>query len=402
MSDPKAFPARIPLEKPTDRQLSAAMHRMYDVWNPHEDRGNEFFSNFKYSPLTGLERRPGISRRDPSKVLLIDGTYYVWYTCRRTDSPPVGPEKATDTVPSRDWDLADVWYATSTDGFHWEEQGPATSRPPRGEFGWRTNCTPDILVWRGRYYLYFQAYSEIMGQGDSCCASMAEADSPRGPWRSLGRPVLERGGPDDWDRGCIHDPFPLIYRGRIHLFYKGSPGAKRGGENLIRAQGVAIADHPAGPFEKSPLNPVTNSGHETCLWPYREGIAGMMLLDGPEKNTVQYAPDGLNFEVKSLLVMPPMAPGPFCPDAFADNGDGRGITWGLCHVGPGGRASANESILLRFDCALSRDVDRPALKGNNLRFDEATFLQPTMALRGGSRRQILDHRAQVDRETIVK
>ena len=132
MSKQKPFPCRMPIEKPKDREISAAMHRMYDVWNPHEDRGNEFFSNFKYTRLTGFEEGPGISRRDPSKVLRIDGKYYVWYTCRRTDSPPVGPENATDTIPSRDWDLASVWCATSADGFHWEEQGPATVRPPQG------------------------------------------------------------------------------------------------------------------------------------------------------------------------------------------------------------------------------------------------------------------------------
>jgi len=400
MDDPKAFPARMPLQKPAARPLSAAMHRMYDAWNPHEDRGNEFFSNFQYTRLTGLDDGPGVSRRDPSKVLRIDGKYYVWYTCRRTDSPPVEPEKATDTIPSRDWDLASVWYATSDDGVHWEEQGPATVRPPKGEYGWRSNCTPDILVWKDRYYLYFQAYSDIIHGGDCCSVSMAESDSPDGPWRSLGRPVVEPGGPDDWDCGCIHDPFPLVYKGRIWLYYKGSPGQKRGGANIIRAQGVALADDPAGPFEKSPLNPITNSGHETCLWPFREGIAGMMILDGPEKNTVQYAPNGLNFEVKSLLVMPPIAPGPFVPDAFADNGDGRGITWGLCHIGRRGGAPAQGSFLARFDCDLSLYVDRPMFKRNNLRFDEHTYFQPTMALSDGMRRRILKEAPQVDRDTV--
>jgi hypothetical protein len=125
---PHAFPLEIPLEKPNDRPLSAATARLYDVWNPQEDRGNEFFSNFRYTPLTGLERGPGISRRDPSKVLRIDGTYYVWYTYRRTDAPPAGTDKATDTIPSRDWDLAEVWYATSGDGFHWQERGPTATR----------------------------------------------------------------------------------------------------------------------------------------------------------------------------------------------------------------------------------------------------------------------------------
>ena len=160
------FPAKMPLEKP-DRELSASIERLYDIWNPHEDRGNEFFSNFKYSPLEGFSREPNVSRRDPSKVLRIDGTYYVWYTCRRTKGAPVGHENATDEIPSVDWDLGDIWYATSEDGFHWEEQGPAATRPSKGEFGWRSNCTPDILVWKDKYYLYHQAYSEVIQGGDS-------------------------------------------------------------------------------------------------------------------------------------------------------------------------------------------------------------------------------------------
>jgi len=376
----KAFPAKIPLEKPSDRKLSAATERMYDLWNPHEDRGNELFSNFKYSRLEGFSREPNVSRRDPSKVIRVDGLYYVYYTHRRTQGPPAGPEKATDTIPSRDWDLAEIWYATSTDGFRWKEQGPAVKRPPKGQFGWRSNCTPDILVFKGRYYLYYQAYSAVIEGGDICPVTVAEADSPCGPFRAIGRPVVSPGGADDWDCACVHDPFPLIYKGKIYLYYKGSPGQKRGGDNIIRAQGVAIAENPAGPFEKSPLNPVLNSGHETCLWPYKTGIAALVSLDGPEKNTVQYAPDGVNFRMMSLLQVPPVAPGPFVVDAFADNGDGRGITWGLCHINPDGGGSMNDSILARFDCDLSRDSDVPYFKRNNLRFDEHTYFQRVLAL----------------------
>ena len=393
------FPAKMPREKPADRKLSAAMARVYDVWNPHEDRGNEFFSNFKYSPLEGFSREANVSRRDPSKILRINGTYYVWYTCRRTESPPVGHEKATDTIPSVDWDLADIWYATSNDGFRWEEQGPAATRPPKGEFGWRSYCTPDILVWKGKYYLFHQADSEVIQGGDTCPVTIAEADSPNGPWTRLGRPIVEPGGPDDWDCNCVHDPFPLIYKGKIYMYYKGSPGQKRGGLNLIRAQGVAIADHPTGPYEKSPLNPVLNSGHETCLWPYKEGIAALVSLDGPEKNTVQYAPDGINFEMMSLLQVPPIAPGPFVPDAFANNGDGRGITWGLCHINPDGGGNMSESILARFDCDLSRDVNRDLFKRNNLRFDEPTYFQRVVALPDNMRQTILKEQDQVDQNT---
>ena len=161
-----AFPARIPLVKPTDRKLSAAMERLYDQWHPHEDRANELFSNFKYSRLKGFSIEPNVSRRDPSKIIRVDGTYYVYYTCRRTESPPAGAAGATDTIPSVDWDLAQIWYATSDDGFTWQEQGPAIKRPYKGQFGWRSNCTADILIWQGKYYLYYQAYSVMLKGGD--------------------------------------------------------------------------------------------------------------------------------------------------------------------------------------------------------------------------------------------
>jgi hypothetical protein len=396
----KPFPARIPLEKPTDRPLSAAIERLYDVWNPREDRANELYSNFKYSRLEGFSYDDNTSRRDPSKVLRIHGTYYVWYTRRQTESPPAGPKNATDTVPSFDWDLAEIWHAASNDGFTWVERGPAVKRLPKPQYGWRSVSTPDVLAWGGKYYLYYQGFNEIPGlKGDRAAATVAEADSPNGPWRALGRVVVDFGADGQWDMGAIHDPYPLVYQGKIHLFYKGSPGKGGRDGTLVRAQGVAVAEHPLGPFAKSPLNPVLNSGHETCLWPWKEGIAAIVSLDGPEKNTVQYAPDGVSFQMTSILQVPPIAPGPFVPDAFAAGGDGRGFTWGLCHVNPDGGGSAKHSILARFDCDLSLDVDRPPLKRNNLRFDEKTYFQERVKLPQYMLNRIQRERDKVDRDT---
>jgi predicted GH43/DUF377 family glycosyl hydrolase len=383
------FPARVPPEKPVNRPLSAAMARLYDVWNPHEDRGNELYSNFKFSPLEGFSYAGNTSRRDPSKVLRIDGVYYVWYTRRQTVAPPAGPRKATATVPSFDWDLAEIWYATSEDGFNWQEREAAVTRPSKPQYGWRSVSTPDVLAWGGKYYLYFQGFNEIPGlQGDRAAATVAEADSPDGPWRSLGKVVVDFGAPGEWDSNAIHDPYPLVYNGQIYLYYKGSPGKQGADGTLVRAQGVAVADHPLGPFVKSPLNPVLNSGHETGLWPWKGGVAALVSLDGPEKNTVQFASDGVNFEMKSLVQMPPIAPGPYVPDAFADNGDGRGITWGLSHINPNGGGGSDYSILARFDCDLSLEVDRPEFKRNNLRFDEPTYFQRRVRLPTDMRQRI--------------
>ena len=50
--------------------------------------------------------------------------------------------------------------------------------------------------------------------------------------------------------------------------------------------GVAIADNILGPYHRSEYNPVTNSGHETCLWQYNGGIAAFLRTDGVEKNSL--------------------------------------------------------------------------------------------------------------------
>ena len=35
---------------------------------------------FSYSILKGLEPENGVTRRDPSDVIKVDDTYYLWYT----------------------------------------------------------------------------------------------------------------------------------------------------------------------------------------------------------------------------------------------------------------------------------------------------------------------------------
>ncbi|MFC2087767.1 hypothetical protein ACFLSA_06375 [Bacteroidota bacterium] len=185
------------------------------------------------------------------------------------------------------------------------------------------------------------------------------------------------------------------------MYYKGAPGKGGREGTIVRAQGVAIADNPLGPYTKSPLNPVINSGHETGLFSWKEGIAAIISLDGPEKNTIQWAPDGINFEVMSMIQVPPIAPGPFVPDAFADNGDGRGITWGLMHIDTEDNEGNPYKFLARFDCDLSLDVDIPELKRNNLRFMEETYFLSRIELPDRMKKQILEKQAEVDKNTIL-
>jgi hypothetical protein len=359
----------VPRERP-DMKLSPAMERIYADYPAVQPELNELFTNFKYTPIEGLDYNNGdgtISRRDPSKIVLVNGKYYVWYTHRETSTPPRGSKGGGKTIPSTDWDLAEIWYATSQDGFTWKEQGVAVPRPPKPIAGWRSISTPDALVWKGKYYLFYQAYLEMSGtRGDDCPVSVSVADSADGPWTPANKVILPTGPMGTWDQYKIHDPYPIAYRGRIYLYYK----SEMGGTPKAPMQGVAVGDHPLGPFEKHPLNPVINSGHETGLFPFREGIAALVGRHGHEHNTIQYAPDGVSFEIAAITDTLPIAPGPYTPDAFADSGNGRGISWGLCHFKGLGGPGKSHSVLARFDCDLSLDIDDPEFKQTD------TFVSP--------------------------
>ncbi|MGC6432016.1 MAG: glycoside hydrolase family 117 protein [Jejuia sp.] len=370
------FPFFIPSEKP-NRPLSKAVERNYDAYEAIRPEQTELYSQFRYTKLKGFDYNGGdgtVTRRDPSKVIFENGKYYVWYTGRKTKYKAVGmsrAKEATDKIPSADWDLADIWYATSEDGFTWEEQGIAVPRPPKPQPGWRSVTTTDILKFKGKYYLYFQAFMEASGlRGDFCPVSVAYADSPDGPWTHTGKIVIPNGPEGSWDQYSIHDPYPLVHDGKIYLYYKGDfdkrPELK---PSKIRMQGLAIAEDPLGPFVKHPLNPVINSGHETTLFPFKEGVAAIVQRDGQEHNTIQYAKDWVNFDIAAITELLPVAAGPYVPDAFSDTKDGRGITWGISHIiNAGGDWKSNHTILLRFDCDLSQDIHDDDMKHHHYNY----------------------------------
>ena len=358
----KAFPYTV-TETVRQRKLSAAMKRSLLRYDGDTPKTNELSSSFKFTRLKGLDYHNGdgtVSRRDPSKIIFANGKYYVWYTRRSTPMPPQGADKCSDTIPSTDWDLCDIGYATSVDGFTWKEQGVAVPRPPKPAPGWRSVSTTDILVWKGKYYLYYQAFLEASGKrGDYCPVAMSYADSPEGPWTATNKIVIANGAQGEWDQFAIHDPYPLVHNGKIYLYYK---SAFNRPDNKWVAGGLAISDDPQGPFKKHPLNPVLNSGHEVSLFPFKKGVAALTIVDGNEHSTIQYADDWVNFEIAATSVLMPVAAGPRVVDAFTDTTDGRGITWGLSHFTNAGEKGKQHSILARFDCDLSRDLDDAAMK----------------------------------------
>ncbi|WP_343330992.1 glycoside hydrolase [Polaribacter staleyi] len=376
-----AFPYNVTKET-KDLKMSAAMKRSFNNYDGIHPAENELYSQFKYTQLKGFDYHGHdgtISRRDPSKVIFENGKYYVWYTYRNTIVPPIGSKRAnesTDKIPSTDWDLSEIWYATSKDGVTWEEQGVAVSRPPKPEVGWRSVSTTDILKWEGKYYLYYQGFMEASGKsGDYCPVAMSYSNSPDGPWTAVKGAVIENGKEGEWDQYAIHDPYPLVHDGKVYIYYKSAfnrPG------NVWVAGGLAIADSPMGPFKKHPLNPVLNSGHEVSLFPFKEGVAAFVIKDGNEHNTMQYAKDWVNFEIASIGELYPIAPGPYVPDAFTNTKNGRGITWGLSHFTNAGTKNKGHSILARFDCDLSLDYDEPVFKKTGIWHKPAVYFSQGM------------------------
>jgi predicted GH43/DUF377 family glycosyl hydrolase len=287
--------------------------------------------DFRYRPA--MPREEGVTRRDPSPVIEVDGTYHVWYS--RNEDAAHGF-------------TATVYHATSEDGVEWTEQGEAIGRGGSGAFDECGVFTPTVLAAEDRYYLYYTAMPDRWRQYPQTtrgAIGVAVADSPSGPWtKHDGNPVLEcSDDPDAFDSLRVDDACIVPRDGRYWLYYKGREWNESPRNTKM---GVARSSDPLGPWTKHAENPVLESGHEVCVWPHGDGVGCLVSEIGPEGNTLQFSDDGLHFW-KAADAMPPQAPGPYRRDAF-EEGHGPGITWGLCIGG----VASDWPYLLRFDCNL--------------------------------------------------
>ncbi len=307
----------------------------------YKNGGGEWFCGFVYTPLNGLGPENGVHRRDPSSIIKVDDTYFVYYT--KSTGEYFGNSVKDDYTKKFPWDYADIAFASSKDGINWKEEGIAVPRGKQGEYDERTVCTPDILAHDGKYYLVYQAQpqNEFYRNGAEFVA-MAIAESPYGPFIKTNKKIVDRSPDGEWFgkeennynskdfKGPTHDPMLMVYDNKFYLYFKGASGGHGQFCGKDTRWGVAISDNIDGPYEHSPYNPITNSGHETLLWHYKGGIACLINRDGPEKDTIQYAEDGVNFEVMAVVRDTPQAGGAFrCENT--DRHPLEGLRWGLCH-----------------------------------------------------------------------
>lgn len=326
------------------KQISLASQRAIE--RGYDKKGPEWMTEFDVYPLQGdFAFEEGVIRRDPSSVLLVGNTYHCWYTKGQGETVGFGSDDPSDKVFP--WDLTEVWHATSEDGIEWKEQACAISRGKAGSFDDRAVFTPEVFTEDGLFYLVYQSVQFPYTNRQIEQIAIAHSESPYGPWEKSKDPILSPQQDGEWlgdvdsrfsvkskgsfDSHKVHDPCLVKFNNQYYLYYKGETMGEEmnfGGREI--KHGVAIADHPLGPYIRSPLNPISNSGHEVVVWNFQNGIASLLTTDGPEKNTIQFAQDGLNFEIKAHIKGAPEAIGLFretAPDAISSPG----LSWGLCH-----------------------------------------------------------------------
>ncbi|MEM7371888.1 MAG: family 43 glycosylhydrolase [Bacteroidota bacterium] len=297
--------------------------------------------------------------RDPTSPIKLGDTYHIWFS-KSWGLPPVGQTKGSQEAYQDiknqwkriySWDFVSIWHATSKDGYHWEEQGMALEPGPVGSYDDRCVFTPDILVANGKYYLYYQVAKSphVFREGPHQIA-MAWADSPNGPWHKSEQPLLFPSEHGHFDSRKVHDPSLIVKGGKYYLYYKGDGDHSNRfqfGEPFYIGWGVAIADQPEGPFVKSPLNPIVVGGHEVAIFPYKSGVCGL-VRQGPELYSLQYAEDGVNFQLVSHVTDVPHAATFFREGHFKDidQHPAEFPKWGLSHTY---RLGSKEAFIVRYD-----------------------------------------------------
>ncbi len=288
-----------------------------------------------HSKVEGIGAETGVMRRDPSDIIKVDGLYYVWYS-------------KGEISPGYD---ATVWYATSEDGHTWTEKGEALAKGKPSSWEGASVFTPNVLVAEGRYWLFYTGTSREFGKGfnPDSKIGIAVSDSPDGPWERLAtNPALKNSDTrDEFDSHLVDDACLIAREGKYWFYYKGRQLGKSPGQTQM---GLAIADHPQGPYLKHESNPVIPGNHEVLVWAQGSGVAAMIGTTGPKEitNSILYAEDGIHFSKTHDVINGPVAAGAYRPEAFTESGNGELPKWGV-EIGSAKEKTVSLPFIQRFD-----------------------------------------------------
>jgi beta-xylosidase len=302
-------------------------------------------TEFSFDEVTGIGFEEGVTRRDPSDVMKVDDTYYVYYT------------KIPDAEPQY-WGAgywgASVWCAISKDeGFSWTEVGEMLRVGEKGRWDSQAVFTPNITYANGKYYLYYTGVrptpKNVNGEfennstSDITAIGVAVSESPTGPFtRVSDSPILKVSPePEKFDSFRVDDASLLFRNGLYWMYYKGRTRVNGSGGPAHTKTGAAFSKYPQGPFTKLD-EPVLSESHEVLIWPQGTGVAAFASLS----ETFEYAPNGINFMADKLnakVKKRAVAPGAFRPDITNPVVVGEGLKWGISMV-----INRHECYLTRF------------------------------------------------------
>ncbi|SHM98261.1 Glycosyl hydrolases family 43 [Cyclobacterium lianum] len=301
---------------------------------------------FTFTDVAGIGYEKGLTRRDPSDVIKVGQTHYVYYT------------KIPDAQPEY-WGAgywgASVWCAKSEDdGYSWTEVGQMLDVGAAAQWDSQAVFTPNILYAGGKYYLYYTGVKPTPGNAegefennnisDITAIGVAVADSPEGPFKRVDQtPILQVSvEPEKFDSYRVDDASLLYRNGLYWLYYKGRSLLGGQGGPAHTAMGVAYAKNPEGPYTKYG-NEILDRSHEVLIWPHGTGVAAFASLS----ETFEYAPDGIDFmsnKLNAKVDERAVAPGAFRPDLTNKAIVGEGLRWGISMV-----PNKHECYLVRFE-----------------------------------------------------
>jgi hypothetical protein len=317
--------------------ISCALHAQ--GWETESIRTKFSKIDFLYDSLPGIGYERGCTRRDPSDVIKVGDTWYVYYTKIYGRSPGY-------------WGT--IWYATSkNEGYSWKEQGEILGLGKKDRFDAQATFTPNILVANGKYYLFYTGVKPTPGNEkgefennattDITAIGVAISDSPGGPFNRIDEePILKVSvEPEKFDSYRVDDASLLYRNGLYWLYYKGRSRLNKTEGPAHTQMGVAFSRYPQGPFTKFD-KPILPQSHEVMIWQEGYGIAALASLSG----TLEYAPDGIDFTSNKLALAIkqfPRAPGAYRPDLTGPKRTGEGLHWGISMVHNG-----DECYLIRY------------------------------------------------------
>ncbi len=275
-------------------------------------------ATLSYSPLTGIAPEAGLTRRDPSDIIFVDGKYYVWYT-KIIAGAPTYPEGYGGTI----------WFASSEDGINWTEEKEVIGAGAKGAFDSFGVLTPNIYYHPSTkmYYLY---YTGIGGERNADW----RFDDPA-VWAGIGvvKSARVNGGKEEWircnggepviapqlgktgvvDGWHVDDTVAFYKDNQVWLYYKGHSGKEQVVGTPYPYQTtpmmLVVSDNPEGDFKKVTATGkpfLLQAGHEVLVWEHEGKYRTLPMGHYRPYLDCDYhiheSTDGIHFEVISRHV----------------------------------------------------------------------------------------------------